>query len=48
MPDNHTLFRWIIGPGGGAIIFDYTRCRILVERNLGAHEKFVNFPGGGI
>jgi ADP-ribose pyrophosphatase YjhB (NUDIX family) len=47
MPDNHTLFRWILGPGGRAIIFDSTRRRIQVERNFGAHEKFVNFPGGG-
>jgi len=47
MPDNHPLFRWILGPGGRAIIFDSTLRRIQVERNFGAHEKFINFPDGG-
>jgi 8-oxo-dGTP diphosphatase len=53
MPDDHAFFRWILEskqhrPSGRAIIFDSSRRRILVERNLGAREKYVAFPGGGI
>ena len=53
MPDDHAFFRSIVDsgqhrPGGRAIIFDSTRQNILVEKNLGAREKYVNFPGGGI
>ena len=53
MVDDHVFFRSLLEnkqhrPGGRAIIFDSTRRRILVERNLGAREGYVNFPGGGI
>ena len=53
MSDDHALFRYFLDskqhrPGGRAIIFDSTRRRILVERNSGAREKYVAFPGGGI
>ena len=53
MPDDYEFFRELIEskqhrPGGRAIIFDSTRCHILVEKNLDAREKYVNFPGGGI
>ncbi|MCJ7717781.1 MAG: NUDIX domain-containing protein [Anaerolineales bacterium] len=53
MPDDQVFFRSIRDkkqhrPGGRAIIFDSTRQYILVERNLGAHENYDNFPGGGL
>ena len=53
MPDDHALFRYFLEnmqhrSGGRAIIFDSSHSRILVERNLGAREKYVAFPGGGI
>jgi len=53
MPDDHTFFRRILDSrqihnSGRAIIFDSSRRRILVERNLGAREGYVAFPGGGI
>ncbi len=53
MPDDHAFFRQILEssqhrPGGRAIIFDSSRKHLLVERNLGAREGYVNFPGGGI
>ena len=53
MPDDQALWRRIyenkqIQLGVRAIIFDSTCRNILVERNLGAHEKYVNFPGGGL
>ena len=53
MPDDQALLRQIyddmqIQIGVRAIIFDSSDRRILVERNLGAHEGYVNFPGGGL
>ncbi len=53
MPDDQALWRRIydskqIQIGLRAIIFDSTGHNILVERNLGAHERYVNFPGGGL
>lgn len=53
MPDDLALWRQIyeskqLQIGVRAIIFDSTGQKILVERNLGAHEKYVNFPGGGL
>ena len=53
MPDDQELWRQIyeskqIQIGVRAIIFDSTGRKILVERNLGALEKYVNFPGGGL
>ena len=53
MPDDQALWRRIydskqIRIGVRAIIFDSTGNKILVERNLGAHEKYVNYPGGGL
>ena len=53
MPDDHEFFRQVLEnnqhrPSGRAIVFDSTRRNILVEKNLDAHEKYVNFPGGGI
>ena len=53
MPDDHDFFRHQLEsqqhrPGGRALIFDSTRRYILVEKNLDAREKYVNFPGGGI
>jgi len=53
MPDDQELWRQIyeskqVQLGVRAIIFDATGRKILVERNLGAHDKYVNFPGGGL
>lgn len=53
MTDDHLFFREILESGrhrpcGRAIVFDRSRRRILVMRNLGAREKYVAFPGGGI
>jgi len=53
MPDDHEFFRQQLEsrqhrPSGRAIIFDSTRRYLLVEKNLNAREKYVNFPGGGI
>lgn len=53
MPDDHAFFRQQLKsqqhrPSARAIIFDSARRRILVEKNLGARENYVNFPGGGI
>ena len=53
MPDDSEFFRQVLKsqqhrPGGRALIFDPTRRYILVEKNLDAREKYVNFPGGGI
>lgn len=53
MPDDHAFFRQIIEskqhrPSGRAIILDSTRQHVLVEKNLGARENYLNFPGGGI
>ena len=53
MPDDQELWRQIyeskqVQIGVRAIIFDSTGRKILVERNLGALEKYVNFPGGGL
>jgi len=53
MPDDQELWRQIyeskqVQIGVRAIIFDSTGRKILVEKNLGAHEKYVNFPGGGL
>jgi 8-oxo-dGTP pyrophosphatase MutT (NUDIX family) len=53
MPDDYAFFRKILGskqhrPGGRAIIFDSSRRHLLVEKNLGAREEYVAFPGGGI
>ena len=53
MPDDQVLWRRIFNSkqiqiGVRAIIFDSTGYKILVERNLGAHEGYVNFPGGGL
>jgi 8-oxo-dGTP diphosphatase len=53
MPDDQALWRQIyeskqVQIGVRAIILDSTGHKILVERNLGSHEKYVNFPGGGL
>jgi 8-oxo-dGTP pyrophosphatase MutT (NUDIX family) len=53
MTDDHKLFRYFLDrkehrPSCRAIVFDSSRSRILVERNSGAREKYVAFPGGGI
>jgi 8-oxo-dGTP pyrophosphatase MutT (NUDIX family) len=53
MTDDHALWRRILDSrqiqnSGRAIIFDSARRHILVERNLGAREEYVAFPGGGI
>jgi 8-oxo-dGTP pyrophosphatase MutT (NUDIX family) len=53
LSDDHALFRYLPctkehRPSGRAIIFDTSRRHILVERNSGAREKYVAFPGGGI
>jgi len=53
MPDDQALWRQIyeskqVQIGVRAIIFDSAGRKILVERNHGAHEKYVNFPGGGL
>jgi 8-oxo-dGTP pyrophosphatase MutT (NUDIX family) len=34
--------------GGRAIVFDSTRCRILIEWNHNEYDEYGNFPGGGI
>jgi 8-oxo-dGTP pyrophosphatase MutT (NUDIX family) len=51
MPDDQALWRQIyeskqVQLGVRTIVFDSTGRKILVERNLGAREKYVNFPGG--
>jgi len=53
MPDDHEFFRQVLKsqqhrPNARALIFDSAHHHILVEKNLGAHENYVNFPGGGI
>lgn len=53
MPDDHDFFRQVLNskqhrPNARALIFDSTHQHILVEKNLGARENYVNFPGGGI
>lgn len=53
MPDDHEFFRQVLKsqqhrPNARALIFDSIHQHILVEKNLGAHENYVNFPGGGI
>ena len=53
MPDDHEFFRQVLKsqqhrPNARALIFDSTHQHILVEKNLGARENYVNFPGGGI
>ena len=53
MPDDHEFFRQVLKsqqhrPNARALIFDSAHQHILVEKNLGAHENYVNFPGGGI
>jgi len=50
VPDDHEFFRRLIKnkqhrPSARAIIFDNSRQNLLVERNSGAYEKYVNFPG---
>jgi 8-oxo-dGTP pyrophosphatase MutT (NUDIX family) len=53
MSDDHELFRYLLStgehrPSGRAIVFDSSRQHILVEKNSGAREGYVGFPGGGI
>ena len=53
MPDDHEFFRQVLKsqqhrPNARALIFDSTHQHILVEKNLGTRENYVNFPGGGI